>query len=138
MSIYKDLYLRYMDGNEIKYTDLDDDAVRVSYNGEHIPTITVMCFFDEDSDGNGQVTLRSWEICRVPADKRKEANEACNEANSKFRWAKFYIDEDNDLCAQIDAMLDEDSCARICDRLIERLVSIVDEAYPAIMKVLWG
>ncbi len=136
MGKFKDLYLAYMDANGIKYTDRNENTVRVSYTGDNLKTIPVIVIFDDD--GDGIVALRCWEIADVPAEKFSDILAICNELNNKFRWVKFSIDKDNDIVASLDAYIDETTCGEECASLVRRMIGIVDEAYPDIMKGLWG
>ncbi|MBR5095030.1 MAG: YbjN domain-containing protein [Oscillospiraceae bacterium] len=136
MAIYKQLYLAYMDQKGIRYTDRDDRTVRVVYTGDNLKSIPVYVFFDKD--GEGLVTLRCWDIAKIPESKKTAAILACNELNNKYRWVKFYVDSDNDVCAQIDAYIDEETCGYECASLVNRVVNIVDEGYPVFMRVLWA
>ncbi len=136
MGRFKDLYLAYMDANGIKYTDRDERAVRVAYTGDNLKTIPVMVIFNEDD--RGVVALRCWEIADVPAEKFVDILTICNELNNKYRWVKFSIDKDNALVASLDAYIDETTCGEECSELVRRMIGIVDEAYPDIMKGLWG
>jgi hypothetical protein len=62
----------------------------------------------------------------------------CSELNQEYKWAKFYVDEsDNTLTVQDDAIIQLDTCGAECYELLARLVLIVDEVYPKMMKTIW-
>lgn len=61
-----------------------------------------------------------------------------NSLNARFRWARFYTDNDNDVVLQCDAVLTEATAADVCFELSLRLLNIADEAYPEMMKQLWA
>ena len=62
----------------------------------------------------------------------------CNELNNHYRWVTFYIDDDADVITQIDSYVDEENCGSVCLSLVRRMVNIIDETYPDIMRTIWG
>ncbi len=133
MSMYKQLFVQHMDAKGIKYTDRDERSVKVSYAGDYLKSIPIYVFFDKD--GDPLVALKCWDIATFK-DKRDRAIVVCNELNSKYRWVKFYVDDDNDIIADADAMLGAATCGEECLSMVRRIVNIVDEAYPLIFKAL--
>lgn len=127
MANYKNLFMRFMDRNNIKYTDVKENVVKVVYTGDNLRTIPVYVFFDKD--GDPLVSFKCWEILNF---KGEEAGGviACNILNKKYRWVKFYLDDDSDIVSQIDAYIDEETCGSECTNLVKRMVNIVDEGYP--------
>ena len=127
MANYKNLFMRFMDCNNIKYTDVKENVVRVVYTGDNLKTIPIYVFFD--ADGEGLVTLRCWEIANFKDRNKGHALIACNTLNKQYRWVKFYLDDDGDIVAQIDAYIDEETCGSECTNLVKRMVNIIDEGY---------
>jgi hypothetical protein len=132
---YKRAFIDYMDDNNIKYSDIDDFCVSVTYSGDNMKSIKVYVFFDKD--GDDMVQLCCMEIAGFKGNEA-EGIIVCNNTNAKYRWVKFYIDDDGDLMCEIDAYLDEHSSGSECMRLVRRVVSIVDEVYPTFMRALWS
>ena len=133
--MYKSAFMEYMDNNEIKYQEIDDFRLSVIYAGENMKSIKVYFFFDKD--GDNMVQLSCMQIAGFKNSMEVGVN-ACNAVNTKYRWVKFYIDDDGDLMCDIDAYLDENSCGEVCMQLLSRMVNIVDETYPAFMRALWA
>lgn len=133
---YKAAFMRYLDEKGIKYTDVDENRVRVGYNGDNIPSVQVSVIFDKD--GDGLVAFRSWNLGKVKDEKFANILLACNQLNDQFRWVKFYIDSDQDITAALDAVVDEQTVGEECFQLVIRMVSICDDAYPTIMQAMWG
>jgi hypothetical protein len=98
-------------------------------------TIPIYVFFDEDNDP--YVSFKCWEI---QSFKNNEAAAliVCNNLNNEYRWLKFYMDEDKDVNASLDAMVDRSTCGEECLSLVRRMVNIIDEAYPQIAKARWA
>ena len=136
MANYKQLFMSFMDTKGIKYQELDNNAVRVGYNTENAKSVTVFVIFDED--GKNLVAFRSWDIAKFKDDKWVDGLTVCNTLNRKYRWVKFCLSDEGSLSAEDDALLDETSCGEECLQLVQRMVNIVDEAYPTVMKAIWG
>lgn len=134
MANYKQAFMNYMDSQGIRYTDSGEHRVRVTYNGDNLKSIPVSVSFD--SDGDNMVTFHCWEIANFKS-KLSDGIIACNFLNNKYRWVKFYIDDDGDAVCSTDAYLGED-CGKECMQLVLRIVNITDEAYPVFMKALYN
>ena len=133
---YKNLFMRHMDRNNIKYTDVRENVVRVVYTGDNLRTIPVFVFFD--ADGDPLVSFKCWEIANFKDEKMAGGVIACNQLNKEYRWVKFYLDDDSDVVAQIDAYVDEETCGSECTNLVKRMVNIVDDGYPTFMRAMWA
>ena len=136
MASYKELFMSYMDCNGIKYTDVKENVVRVVYTGDNLKTIPIYVFFD--ADGDPLVSFKCWEIANFKDEKMAGGVIACNLLNKKYRWVKFYLDDDSDVVAQIDAYVDEETCGSECLSLVKRMVNIIDEGYPTFMRAIWA
>ena len=136
MSAYKDKYVQYMQEKGVKFQDLDERAVRVTYSGENMKSIPVIVAFSKD--GSNKVQLSCFDVGKFGGDKMASGLITCNAMNAKFRWVKFYLDSDNDVRVEADAIVDMDTVGEECHELLLRTVSIVDDAYPEFMKALWS
>ena len=132
---YAEVFVEHLDFEEVKYTAVDDMTVNLIYSADNMETISVFVIFDKD--GDPVVSLKCWSILNFK-EKREAAYEACNELNAKYRWIRFYIDGDGDVVADVDAYVDEESCGEICYSLVNRMVSVVDEAYPVLARARWN
>ena len=131
MSVYFDRATNYLQQQGIKFTTKDDLQITVTYNTENLPHVKVLVFFDDD--GTNMFTTRTWEIASF---KGKEAAgyALCNELNGQYRWGKFFVDKDSDLCFQSDAWVSEATCGEETLYIIRRIVGIVNDAYPKIAR----
>ncbi|MBE6680289.1 MAG: hypothetical protein E7598_07205 [Ruminococcaceae bacterium] len=134
MANYKNLFMSHMDSEGVKYTDRDTYVVQVTYNGDNLKSIPINVFFDKD--GDPIVQFKCWDIGNFKG-KEEKGIVACNEINKKYRWVKFYLDDDSDVVASIDAYISDDSCGRECLSLVRRSVSIIDDAYPTFARAMW-
>lgn len=138
MARYATNCMRYLDMRKIKYLEIDDYTLRISYSCDNIDNISVYVRFDKD--GGNTVTLNAFQIANFGANSEKNLKGliVCNALNQKLRWVKFYLDEESDLIAECDAIVDPETVGEECLSLILKIVHIVDESYPLIMKALWG
>jgi len=135
MQKHAQLFIDYMNENEIKYTEQKDNVLKVAFNGENIDSISVFVFFDKE--GAPMVQFKCWEIMNFKGN-REKAVEICNTLNCEYRWITFCVDSDLDIIASIDAYLDANSCGKMCMDYVFRMISIIDEAYPKIAKARWA
>lgn len=114
----------------------DDEIIRINFNADNVESVRISLFFDKE-DKN--VAVRSFNICKVEESKKPRIYQALSKLNEDFRWVKFSVDEsDNTVTASIDAVIRMDVAGEICYELVFRMVNIVDDAYPEIMKALWA
>lgn len=138
MNMAAKIVAEYLQGVGVKIDQFGDnmEVIQARYSADNTERVEVRLFFDED---NRSVAVRSFSICKVPENKKPAVYEACSKLNDKFRWVKFYIDEeDNTVTAAMDAIIQLDACGEECKEMILRTVGIVDDAYPELMKALWA
>ena len=61
-----------------------------------------------------------------------------NQLNDEYRWIKFVLNENYEVIVMMDAVLDTDSAGKEVKKLLDRAFTIIDEAYPEIMKARWA
>ena len=126
--------------HELKYErkqNTENPLFELGFGGGDFKYNHVAIFVAFDSDG-ASVQLVSSPIARVPLEKTAALLLATNEVNCRFRWVKMYLDNDNDLIAEADLIIDEYTAGESCVELVMRMASIIDDAYPDIMKALWA
>lgn len=74
---------------------------------------------------------------KVPGDKVSDMYAVCNQLNSSYKWLKFYIDKDNDIMIQDDAIVTPESAADECFELLVRRSQIIKDVKPVIMRALY-
>ena len=131
-------FIRELQSKDIKFDSKEIDGgkdwVMVRFTGKNCPTITTQFFFDADGES---VSAKCFTICQVPKDKRNAMLDAVNTMNVKYRWLSFYIDGDEEVTCNADSVLNAETSAEVCFNLLVRFITIVDEAYPELMKALW-
>ncbi len=136
MSNYYQAFKNSLDTSGIRYTeDQPNNALCVVYSGENMTTIRIFAMFGEDN--SPRVTFFCWDIAAVPTEKRARMLEVCNTLNDQSDFVCFCL-KDGMIHAQLDTLLEPRTCGVVCSALLKRLVSTLDEAYPAIQKGLWA
>ena len=135
MQRYMQDFVNYMENNNIKYTEQKENVLKVVYSGDNLDTISIFVIFDDD--GDPVVQYKCWDIANFK-NKIEEAMTVCNELNNEYRWIKFYVDDDGDIIAAMDAFIDVDDCGEMCMYYFRRMLGIVDDAYPKIAKARWA
>ena len=74
----------------------------------------------------------------IPEEKFIEAIVACNELNTQYKWATFYVDKDRDLMVHDDAILSVSSAAEEAFEIMLRILNIAKEAKPILMKAIYA
>ena len=74
----------------------------------------------------------------VPQEKVVDAIIACNELNTAYKWAKFYVDKDNDVMVQDDAILTVATAAEEAFEILLRVIDIAKEAKQPLMKAIYA
>ena len=137
MATYKEAFVSYLEKEKLKYEDIDERALRMSWNVGNIASgLEILVIFDKEN--RNAVHFMSSGFCKVPEDKIDTMLRACNEANERYRWFKFYIDKKRDIYAEADAILDMANVSEECIELVARMVNIVDDVYPTFMKVIYA
>ena len=140
MSKVADLFKAYLESKDVKYTYFEateerNEAVKVSFSGNNAESIASFFFFDKDG---GSVNIKSFSIAKVAEGKIPTMYALLNALNNEYRWAKFYLDKDNEVTCSSDAVLGAENAGAECFELLIRLTDIIDEVYPRIMKAIWG
>ena len=134
-------FIRAMDAKNIKHSDIEVtdfgmEKVTVIYTGNSIPSIRIFFVFNKDCE---DVAIRVFDIVKLPENKIDGFFKVVNEANRRFRFAKFVLDtNDNTVQAEMDAAFRTHAVGEICLELMNRCVDICDKAYPDFMKALWA
>lgn len=107
-----------------------DCVVSVPYKGKDL-----MCFFAGE---DGKYLSLYLQFENVPEDKVSEALVACNELNREYKWVTFYVEKNNDIVLHDDALLCEETAAAEAFELMVRMLKIMDEIKPVIMKAIYA
>ncbi len=95
----------------------------------------IMRFISTDDDND--VAIRIFELISVTEDKRKSVTDAINQLNDRFRYLKFVMDEDGDISVEYDLCMHTNNVGPVCFEIFARAMSILDKAYPVLMRAIW-
>ena len=124
----------------LKYEHIDDyekPMITLNFGGGDFSYTHVAIHVIFDLDGESAQIVTS-PVAAVPGEKTAKLLLTLNECNHKFRWIKFYLDEDNDVIVNADIIFDEINAGPTCIEIVMRTANIIDEAYPDIMKAIWA
>ena len=127
----------FFDSKGIRY-DMSDDgqAISTGFEMDNREGLKILIVFDP---GDESVALRAYNVAKIPANKTDSMFAVVNYLNTKYRWIKFVIDEeDNTITAEDDAVIQLDSCGEEVLECCRHIVGIVDRAYPEIMASIFG
>ena len=136
MNQFKQAYMNYMNENDIKFVDRDDRSLSVTYVGDNARSIKVNVIFDDDD--SGCVHFVSFDVGHFDDAKKMDGYILCNKMNTRFRWVKFSIDDDNDVVVDMDAVVEIGTAGEECSQLVKRIVGIIDDAYPEFMRAIFA
>ena len=140
MGMLANLIKQYFDTEDLNYREsVDNDGdvcLRLSFSAKNKPSVEVLLILDEEQK---TLSLRSFDFCSVTEDKKQGIYKLCSDMNHKFKWVKFYLDEnDNTVTLEDDAILAPENAGAEAMELMLRMVAIADTAYPFFMKYLWA
>lgn len=93
-------------------------------------------FISRDNDND--VAVRVFEFLSLEEDQVPRILPALNRLNNKYRFFKFVCDDENDINIEYDFTIGTDNPAASAKEIVVRLVRIIDEAYPELMRALWS
>lgn len=124
----------FLDSKDLRYdTKLGErgrSIVSFPYDGK----VTKLYFSGDDGTYLSMYTIYE----SVPAEKAADILVVCNELNCKYKWVKFYLDDDNDLIVEADAILTVSTAADVAFELMLRLFDITGESKAKIMKAIYA
>lgn len=87
---------------------------------------------------NGEYLSLYMQYESIPEDKFAEVLLVCNQLNAQYKWVKFYIDKDNDLMLQTDALLSTSTADEEAFEMLVRMIEISEKAKGEIMKAIYA
>jgi hypothetical protein len=125
-------------GISYEYIDsFDRPAIGMAFGGGDYSfnNIAITVAFDDDGES---AQIVSSPIANVPGDKAEKLLRILNKCNAELRWARFYLDEDNDVIADADVVFGSHDSGFAVAEAVMLAASVIDDAYPDIMKGIWG
>ncbi|MCR5324701.1 MAG: YbjN domain-containing protein [Lachnospiraceae bacterium] len=124
----------FFEAKEI-HPEVLDGYFRVGWS---IEGTSIDVFFVVDEDDT-HVHLRGLNFVKIPESKFEKMYQVVNTLNDEYNYVKFIVDTEHEtIAARDDAVIQLDSCGEESFELMMRMVGIVQDAYPEIMKALWA
>ena len=114
----------------------DHDWIKLNLKSSNIASINVELFLFK----NNSFDVRIPYLCKVGSDKIISALQTINKLNKSYVYAKFFIDEENNICVIAESNLylnDIEFESRAINFVVE-FMDVFDEVYPKIMKEAWS
>lgn len=94
-------------------------------------------FINKDH-GKGDVAIRVFGLASCPAKQEYEARVVLNELQRQYRYVRFNMDKDMDINLEYDLPSCTEDIGAIALEMFLRILKIIDDSYPKIMKAVWG
>ncbi len=109
--------------------------VKVGFSGDNAKNVSVH-FISSDQDND--VAARVFDFITFEPEKKAAVVLAISELNSTFRFLKFTMDKDNSVTVAYDFPEKCKELGEIAMETVAHFYSILDKAYPVLMKAVWG
>jgi hypothetical protein len=117
-------------------TDDDTSLVTVGFRTDHAGNVDIL-FLSHDDDLD--VAVRAFQVITgVPEEKRAKMLEAINKCNDDYRYVRFTLDGDGDVNMEYDFPVSIPEIGEPAYEIAVRFTQVLDEAYPELMKAMWG
>lgn len=135
MGLASKMVSAFFESQDITVREMEENMFRVGWNFKG-GSIDIIFDFDEDDE---HVHLEGMNFVRIPEDKYDAMYKTVNDLNDTYKLVKFVLlTQHGQICARDDAVIQLDSCGEECFELMIRMVHIVEDAYPSIMKALYA
>lgn len=126
MARYYDIFKRYLKDRRIAYTEIEDEMLMITYRGEAMDSIPLVC--NMDSRSPEKCLLCCFEIGECTRDTRPAALAACNLVNQCAPGVNIFIDDDLQISAMCTVRMHREY---FCDDIIEAM-NYMSEAVDAV------
>ena len=90
------------------------------------------------TDDDNDVAVRVFGMVSIDAGQQAKILPVLNKLNSKYRYVKFVLDKASDINLEYDYLVRCPDPSVSAKEIMIRIVKIVDEAYPEIMRAMWA
>lgn len=108
--------------------DVGDEVLTSTFGEEPLNEVEIFVYFSSDLEN---VDMYAWYLMAFEPEQRDEVIEACNAANAKYRYVRFYVDDsDNSVNADLNYSLSDAAAGgEATVLLLCQMASIVNESY---------
>ena len=90
------------------------------------------------SDNDNDVSVRVFSLLSVEEEQQAKVLLAINMLNSKYRFVKFVLDDDGDVNLEYDYLVHDPDPAASAEEILYRIVNLVDDVYPVLMRAIFA
>ncbi len=126
------LFCAKLESKNLKYTVLEDDysVIRLGFSLDNTDTDVYFFFGKKCEDMHILCRLN----LKIPESKFEKMYKVCNNLNMRFRWLKFFVNEEKRVIqVEDDAVIQVESAADEAFELMVRTNSIIDDVFPEIL-----
>ena len=136
-----------LDKQEMKYgedvsEDGEDHIIRMRQQLDNGSVVSIAIVVTENGDTNDFIKIKYFGLVRLEDTSDRIAFiEKLNEWNSAYRYVKFAIDDEQDVVVDIDLPLDLHTGAFQAENFMAMVgvgLQVLEEIYPALMKLRWA
>ena len=120
-----------LDSLNIKYSQLDSDCVSVAVGDGDGTTVYTRIFSLE----HGGIHLSTRDLVSFAHERRPRALELACELNSRYRFAKFCVDDDDTMHAEMDLPGYDEANLAVLKEFLASMVRVCFDALPEILKL---
>lgn len=114
-------------------TESGRELLRLSLSGDHFTGLMVYIFFSSETEAQ----LKCLNVCKFTEEKNLVILQTVNKLNIDYRLVKFAARPEGMVTASIDVTATEDTAADILFYALGAIHTILDDAYPILMKALY-
>jgi len=90
-----------------------------------------------NSDDDSDTEIRVYSLISADEEHRSKLLPVLNKLNCQYRFVKFTCDDDGDVNLEYDYPIRSNPATSAMEMVI-RIVKIIDQAYPELMRVMWN
>ena len=136
MMMAMELTRAFLESRGLNYQMEDESTIELGFRGlKNMGKIRLGIHFYEEND----IICITYH-CPFPIPKEKTGRfyALCSEMNAKYRFAKFYVSEEDTIGVCLDAMVSSENAGEHVFGLARLMPSLIDKAFPVLMKELWS
>ncbi|EKU72189.1 YbjN domain-containing protein [Selenomonas sp. F0473] len=136
-----------LDKQDMKYgedmsEDGEDHIIRMRQQLDNGSVVSIAIVVTENGDTNDFIKIKYFGLVRLEENSDRIAFiEKLNEWNSAYRYVKFAIDDEQDVVVDIDLPLDLHVGVFQAENFMAMVgvgLQVLEEVYPALMKLRWA
>ena len=122
----RDEACEYLDRDGLKYSITSQGNISLCFTRDHKDDITVYVGVSDDYD----IQMRTSDLVKFPPRQQNLALQVMSDLNTKYRYAKFCMDDDNTIHAEADlpGRQDGGDCFAVLAQFVRRIEIISREA----------